>query len=78
MQTRYLTAGLLFAVVVIGTLLTGTAAGQTGVQNASQADGEVVTDGLTLVNTSYESDGSGNGTLSLTFRAEREREGPVP
>ena len=70
--------GLLFAVAVIGAtgmlLLAGTAtaAGQTTAQNASdQADGEVITDGLTLVNKSYQPGEDGkNGTLSLTFRAD--------
>jgi hypothetical protein len=71
-------AGLLFAVIVIGAtgalLLAGTAtaAGQTTAQNATnQTGGEVITDGLTLVNTSYEpAEDGGNGTLSLTFQAD--------
>ncbi|AQL43937.1 hypothetical protein BV210_15045 [Halorientalis sp. IM1011] len=62
-----LLVGITVAFLAIGT---GAATAQTTNQT-NQTGGEVVTDGLTLVNTSYEPvEDGGNGTLSLTFRAD--------
>jgi len=63
-----LLVGITVAFLAIGT--SAAAAAQTPNQT-NQTGGEVVTDGLTLVNKSYEPAEDGrNGTLSLTFRAD--------
>ncbi|WP_335999366.1 hypothetical protein [Halorientalis halophila] len=79
---RHLTLALLLSLTVLGgsglILLTASAAaaGQTTTTEApttdqsNQTGGEVITDSLTLVSKSYEADERGNGTLSLTFRAD--------
>ena len=72
MKLRKTTLALLIGLLVLVTGAAATAAGQTTTaQNGSnQTGGEVISEGLTLVNTEYRAGDDGNGTLALTFQAD--------